>query len=541
MKKSFIALCATVLAFAACQKEEVKVVPELKVSSETAITVKEDGGIFNVEFESNVAWTAALDVEKEAATLNLTSGTAEDKKVKVTVNPLTEANASRVITLTLTPENGEGVKVVFTQNGPYVPYFKVSESELTFGKEGGSKSFTIDTNCDKTKITVDAPTIGTIRVNEAFTEATFTMPANTAWAEVSDRVKFTVEDIQDPVLDEDGNDTGETAAHVERVYAYQDGHAEVAYFTEFTDALVEGSTYNTALAGDYFLVANGTATIHAYEKATGKYVQAISAVGDVTGLCNDDAGNIVLMTGGMYPYDDNHVATPMVTYFIPAATPFDASTYKEGFTCDNQFWGFGYNNISANGNVLEGDALIEVLSAGGSYNVCFVLKDGKRADDGQYTDYVSLPSSPQGSKWGAARHLSTDINGGLYYSGYAGNYELFYNPSMTGANWVVGCESGGSWIDGIVSMEFAEFNGHKYLVAYSYSFFVSWGPAYIDLFIIDEPSAPVLQARYPVLGAEGTNSTSADINVEVVDGNLNVYIADGTQKGIFKCVFPPLN
>ena len=539
MKKSFIALCATVLAFTACQKDEVKVVPELKVSSETAITVEKDGGIFNVEFESNVAWTAALDVEKEAATLNLTSGTAEDKKVKVTVNPLTEDNATRVITLTLTPENGEGVKVVFTQNGPYVPYFEVSATELNFGKEGGSQEFTINTNC--TNITVDAPEIGTIKVSEDFTTATFTMPASTSWSAISDRVKFTVEEIQDAVKDDNGNETGETEAHTVRVYANLEGFGQTVYATEFTDAIKEGTSYNTALAGDYFLVANGTSTIHAYEKATGKYATAITAVGDVTGLCNDEAGNIVLMTGGG--------SDPMVTYFVPAATPFDASTYKAGFSVNNEMpSSIGYNNISANGNVLSGDALIDVFTgcgaSVGAYNVCFALKDGKYTD-GDYTDYVTIKYTSEtktlwNSKWGVARHVSTAVEGGVYYSAYDDNYELFYNATMSSANWKIACASGSDWSNGIVSMEYAQFNGHKYLVAYSYSF-VPGMYSYIALFNIDDPAAPVLEDRYPVLGYTGDDYNTADMSVEVVDGNLNVYIVDYTQYAVIKCVLAPIN
>ena len=534
MKKSFIALCATVLALAACQKEE-KVVPVLTVSSGTEVTVEKDGGIFTVDFVSNVDWTAAIDASSDVAKLDKTAGTAEEQKVKVTVNPLTEDNATRTITLTLTPKDGTAVKVVFTQNGPYVPYFKVSSDELTFTKEGGSQKFTIETNC--TKITVDAPTVGKIEINDAFTEATFTMPASSSWSEVSDRVKFTVEEIQDAVLDDEGNDTGETAAHTERVYAYQEGWGEDAYFTEFTSALWEGTSFSTALAGDYLFVANGTSTIHVYNKATGAYVQSVSAIINITGICNDDAGNIVLMSGGAY----GDGADPMVVYFIPASSPFDASTYVLGFSCYNQFYGMGYDNICANGNVLSGDALIEVFSAAGSYNVCFALKDGKRSDDGQYTDYVTINTEATiwGSKWGVARHLSTDLNGGVYFGAYADNYELFYNPSMSSANWVVGCESGGSWTDGIVAMEFAEFNGHKYLVAYSYTFFPEYSPSYIDMFNIDTPSAPVLVDRYPVVGSTGTGSTSADISVEVVDGKLNVYIADGSLNGIIKCILPP--
>lgn len=536
MKKSILALCAGVLAFAACDKEEVKVTPELKLTSEATVTVPQAGDIFTVTFESNVAWTAAIDVDKTVATLSPTSGTADDKKVKLTVQPLTEDNAARTINLSLTPEGGEPVKVVFTQNGPFKAYFTVSETELSFGTEGGTKTFTIDTNVE---YTVGDPTIGTCTIADG--TATFNMPKATSWSAVSDRVKFTVPAIQVPVKDDDGNDTEEMEDYVVRVSIYQEGHGSITYETKFSDDVAKSTSYSTALAGDFLLVANGSDKIYAYDKATGAFKQSIQAVGNVTGICNDDAGNIVLMTGGDYGEE----AAPMVTYFIPAATPFDQSTYKEGFSCYNQFYGFGYNNISANGNVLKGDALIDVFSAtAGSYNVCFALKDGKRSDEGQYTDYVTIPLNDGtyiwSSKWGVARHVSTDVNGGVYYSGYADDYELFYNPSMSAAYWTKGCESGADWSNGIVSMEYAQFNGHKYLVAYSYSFVPGYS-SYIALFNIDTPASPVLVDRYPVSSsAPAEDYKTADMSVAVVDGNLEVYIADYTQYAVIKCVLPAI-
>lgn len=61
MKKTLFALCALALAFAACDKtEKPQIVPELKLTTEAAITVPQEGDIINVTFESNVNWTAAL-------------------------------------------------------------------------------------------------------------------------------------------------------------------------------------------------------------------------------------------------------------------------------------------------------------------------------------------------------------------------------------------------------------------------------------------------------------------------------------------------
>jgi hypothetical protein len=531
MKKSFIALCATVLAFAACQKDEVKVVPELKVSSETAITVEKDGGIFNVEFESNVAWTAALDVEKEAATLNLTSGTAEDKKVKVTVNPLTEDNATRVITLTLTPENGEGVKVVFTQNGPYVPYFKVSTSELTFGKEGGSQSFTIDTNCDKSKITVDAPTVGTIQVNEAFTEATFTMPANTAWAEVSDRVKFTIEDIQDPVLDEDGNDTGETAAHVEKVYAYQDGAVSVSSVVNVLpgDVATDGE-YSVAVAGGYIFVCDHT-NVFAFDSEKGTFVMKVDMKGAIINcLTTDDAGNIVLAIGG------GTFGESFTVMAIPVATMSDATTYKTIINCVNQF-GYGLFGLQAAGDV-TGKAVVSAFVGAGAegYGVAWQVNDGKCEAD--YTKYSTLPGTNYWtSHHGTLKFLTEDIAGGVLYTGYDQIEHLYYNPGFENADWADVCDFGATGNEGPLALDVVEYNGHKYAVVAFHAYF-TWSNASVAIIQIDDPESPVLIATLPTAGETefvGTDANTAAC-AEVEDGKLAIYVVGQGYRVLSKVI-----
>ncbi len=534
MKKSFIALCATVLAFAACQKEEVKVVPELKVSSETAITVEKDGGIFTVDFESNVAWTAAVDVEKEVAYVNVTSGTTEDKKVKVTVTPLTEDNAVRVITLTLTPENGEGVKVVFTQNGPFVPYFKVSTSELNFGKEGGSQTFTIETNCDKTKITVENPTVGTIQINDAFTEATFTMPANKEWAEVSDRVKFTVEEIQDPVKDDDGNETGETEAHTERVYAYQEGCAKVSYVNDLPETVSAEGEYSIAAAGGYIFVCDHT-NVFAFKSEDGSFAMKVDMKGaTINCLTTDDAGNIVLAIGGG-AFGENFTVMA-----IPVATMTDESTYKTVINCVCQFYGYGYFGLQATGDVTK-KAVVSVYDGMGwsslAYGVAWQVNDGTCAD--QYTKYSALPTNKDvwSSHHGAVKFLSNDIAGGVLYIGYDKTEHLFYNPGFEDADWVDVCDLGATGNEGPIALDVVEYNGHKYAVVGFHAYFNYSNPA-VAIAQIDDPKNPVLIATLPTTGESefvGTDVNTA-VCAEVEDGKLAIYIVGQGYRTLSKVI-----
>ena len=541
MKKSLFALCTLALAFAACDKTEgPQIVPELKLTTEAAITVPQEGDIINVTFESNVNWTATLDVEKDVASLNVKNGTKEEGKVKITVMPLTEDNAVRTITLTLTPENGKPVNVILTQNGPFVPFFTVSEESLEFGVEGGTKNFTISTNVE---YTVTETSIGKLTINGE--NAEYVMPATSLWSPRRESVIFTIESIQVPAIDDEGNEIpGKTVAMTVVVGFSQDGHIEYSYKTKMTDemmaALPEGSSrlVNTALTADLFLVSQGQDVIYAFDRKTGAFVSSKKFAFPISSIANDSEGNIVVLTGGQA---EN---APMTFYFVPAATPLDESTYVKGFDATCQHYGYGYNNISANGNIFKGDALITAFcgaAGGASQTVCWALKDGKRADDGNITDYIGLPTminDPNiwSSKWGVTRHLTTNPEGGIYYGAYDGVYNLHYNASMSKANWTAGVSSGGSWVDGICAIEFADWNSHKYLLAYSYSFFVGYN-SYVDVFTIDNPAEPVLVDRIPVLtdfGGEG--STSADICVAVEDGKLVFYAADYTHYGVIKGV-----
>ncbi len=517
MKKSFIALCATVLALAACQKEE-KVVPVLNVSSETEVTVEKDGGIFTVDFVSNVDWTAKIDAASDVAKLDKTSGTAEEQKVKVTVNPLTEDNATRTITLTLTPKDGTAVTVVFTQNGPYVPYFRVSTNELTFGKEGGSQKFTIETNCKNIK--VDAPTVGKIEINDAFTEATFTMPASTSWSDISDRVKFTVEEILDPVLDDEGNDTGKTDAHVERVYAYQEGLAKVSFTNSLPADVAADGEYSVAVAGGYILVCDHT-NVFAFKSEDGSFVMKVDLKGaKVNCLTTDDAGNIVLAIGGG-AFGENFTVMA-----IPVATMTDASTYKTVFNCVNQFYGYGYFGLQATGDVTK-KAVVSVYDGMGwgslAYGVAWQVNDGTCADE--YTKYAALPTGADvwSSHHGAVKFLSNEIAGGVLYIGYDKTEKLYYNPGFEDTGWVEVCDLGISSNEGPLALDVVEYNNHKYAVIGIHSYF-SYSATAVAAVNIDDPTKASLVATMSTRGDKefvGDNNTA--VCAEVENGKLAIY------------------
>lgn len=532
MRKSFFALCAAMLAFAACKQDAPVVAPELKLTTESAVTVPMDGDIVTVEFTSSVAWTAALDVEKDVASVNVKSGTKDEGKVKVTVMALKEDNATRSFTLTLTPDGGEPVKVTFTQNGPYVPFFEVSETSFAFGTEGGTQTFTISTNVEYE--VANNTDFASLSINGETAEVT--VPANERWAAIGGTIVFTVPDIQVPKVDDNGNTVeGETVAKTVALTISQDGAGLISYTQQLSEDLVASTVYNTALTSEYLLVSNGSNNVYAFNRNDGSLVASMDATFPVSSMANDDSGNIVVMTGGDYKGD-------LSMYFIPAATPLDKSTYVKAFDAQNDYYGQGFNNLSVNGDVFKGDALITVFSGGSRAAGCvaWAIKDGKRADDGNYTDYVGYDLGEGvaiwNSKWAQMRHVSTDVNGGLYFAGYFGTYDLCYNPGMSKANWVKVGNSFGNWTDGTVAMEFVNWKDKRYLVTYNMGLF-SYAPAKINLYDIANPAEPIYFDTFKFTTEyEFVAYKTADMSIAIEDGNLAVYFVDYSRMGLGKII-----
>ncbi len=529
MKKTLFALCALTLLLAGCDPEETpKVTPELKLTTEAAVTVPIDGDIVNVEFTSNVDWTAAIDVEKEVASLNVKSGTKDEGKVKITVMPLKEDNAQRVINLTLTPEGGEPVKVVLTQNGPYVPFFEVSETAFEFGTEGGSKTFTISTNVE---YTVGETTIGTLKIDGE--KAEYTMPASKEIAPRVETIVFTVEAIQVPKKDESGNEVpGETVAKTVIVIASQDGNLNTAFSVDMPEALPVDGVYSVAVSGDYLIVGDKK-MVHIFNKGTGAFMQTLDMGVNVIGVTSDDAHNVVIATGSGATGEDFNVIV------APAESLLDSKTYKQVISCKNQFWGYGYFGIKVTGNALKGEAALCLVSGagqGGAYGVSWQLNDGACADE-NYSKYTTLPmegSAMWSSNGGVCRHLTTNIEKGMVYAGYDAHQNLCYNPSMDDASWKKVCALGIDGNNGTLDMDIVEINGHKYCVLINVAYF-SWTRTSLSVVNIDDIENPILLSTFNIEEDKEFGAyTNAAIAAEEEDGKLAIYVVDQSFRTISK-------
>lgn len=382
-------------------------------------------------------------------------------------------------------------------------------------------------------------------------------------------VKFVSEEYQVPVLDEAGEPTGETEAFVARAYFLEDGNVQVPWMQDFTwDLYNESHRYSMAVAGDYLLVSTGLG-VKAFSKAGGAFVGNLELPDGFvpTGITNDDAGNIVVSFGGDYPLLEDwsldvENQKPLDVYVVSKENFASlmggadvSSCFTHLFQYYDGFYGYGLDNIRVTGDATK-DACVTMVSAGGSpggsYAVCWEIKDGVCTSESSYTDYVTLlwTSEIWSSANLVARTIGTTCEGGIYAIGYDGNYNLHYNATMSSANWQEVFVTGSSWAEGYNAMDFIEWNGHKYAAILGMSYFgkCDWGymPSYLFLLNIDDPAAPVLVSKQECYMNQDEAAgmfvygSTTDVCLEVEGDNLAAYVFDSGISRYLKVVYPKL-
>lgn len=554
MKKNILLSFAAIAALmVSCTPKDDTPTVKGSITAETVeYTIPTEGteeAALEVQFTSNVEWKAAFESEIEWATIKPKSGAAGDAVVKVTADAFDEPNSSRTAVLVITGGDAEPLKVTLTQNGEFEPYFSVDNTDLTVGVSGGTVSFTIDTNVE-----FETTTYEQFEAWAPFTldgtTGTFTVATYNEYDARQAYVKFTIPSIQVPVLDEDGNDTGTTEATVVRVYVSQDGHIETAWETAFDESLPADTdeisySYTTAIAGDYLVVSTSEG-VYAYNKATGDKVGKLDLPVVPQGITNDDAGNIVFFTGGVYLGENLQV------YYLPADKLTDASAAKLLLTCaQNGFMEYyALDNIRVSGDVTKDASITMLCAAGwdqGSYLLFWEVKNGEVAldndrGDNKWADYVGLPftAAMWNSRYGVAMLAGTTVNSGVFYNGYDGNYNLHYNPGTAQVNWQEVFATGSSWAEGYNAMDLIEWNGHKYLSMLGMAYFPHWGmPSYLFLLNVDDPTAPVQVSKHEIYG-EAVVSSTTDLVLDIEGGKLVAYVVDAATAKICKVVYPAL-
>ena len=562
MKKFFTIFALALVALVACNKEP-KVEDKLVINGETTALIPIEGldEPYVVTFSSTKAWTAKLDVTDDVAIVAPKSGEAgEECKVKVTFTPNDEFE-DRTIVLTLAAEGITPATFTFVQTSK--PHFYTDQSYFEPSAKGETINFKVISNVEYTTKCYE-DTFTWMHVTNDGDNFTVTIDPNNGYDPRESYIKFTTSALQVPVLDENGEETGETEDLVVRVYFEQEGSLVTSWRQDFTwDLYNESHRYSTALAGDYLAVSTGLG-VRLYSKADGSFVQDISSALPFapTGITNDDAGNIVISVGGDFPLTDTweldaDAQQPLQVFYLPNGS-MDAADAKLLFTYYDGFYGYGLDNIRATGDVTK-DACITMCSAagspGGSYAVAWEIKDGVATTADTYTDYVTLSWTSE--IWASynlvAKHIGTTVDSGILCIGYDGNYNLHYNAGMSSANWQEVLVTGSSWAEGYNALDIIDWNGHKYagFIGMSYFAFADWDydgtvddymPSYLWLVNIDDPANPVVvsTSEYYADPSNFCYGSTTDLCLEVEGNDLAAYVFDSSASCYLKVVYPAL-
>ena len=579
MKKLLMILAAAVFAFAACEKEPAdnnngnddnggKTQEEVKfaITSDLVVNLSADSAMETIKFTAPAAWTAEVEYTgevKDYVVLSKTSGEKGENEVKVTVQSLPEGEYGRYFFVNVKCGSDAG-KLTFYQGKVFI----VSDDQFEFGLDGGNAEFTIVSNLEYTVTTyADAFPWAGAQFDQKTGKGTFTVAKSDAYDARTAYMKFIVS--KDVI--------GTEEDYVVRVYAVQEGNLKVAWVQQFTWAMFPyGTRESIAVAGDY-LVINCSKTeletggAYLFNRSDGAMLKAID-IPSCTGITNDDAGNIIITSGGDYPWDDDYALiaeqqTPLYVFLLPKNKIADMLAAEKpaltpSIVWPNGFWGYGLDNVRVTGDI-TGDAVITMCTSGGYgdfYAVDWEVKSGAVTHPNAYTAYTALPNFlPDDWTMGiwtsydiVAKHLGTTADSPLYYMGYDNNYNLQY-LSGSNAEWAEVLVSGATWEEGFNCFATAVWEGHKYLsfVGTPYFAWADWDydgnvdgymPGHLWLVNIDDPANPVVVSKYEYW-CDPTNwqyGDSADVRLEIEGNDLVCYMVDAASSQYMKVVYPKL-
>lgn len=582
MKKVLYFLAATLVAVAACNKPEVTptptpepepeptpTVPDLTLSTPKIVDVEAESSIYTVKFDAGKDWTAVLsypDGSNDGAVLENSSGkAAEAVELRVTFQGLDpEVQRGRLVQLDI-KAGAATESIQFFQGLVFLADNKVDMPVI--GVAGEKYDLHIQTNMDVSIKKYDgadeafpwAPV--TITKGDHSIDLSFNVAANEGYDARTAYVKFTMPQIQVPVLDDEGVPTGETTDYVQRFYLNQEGHTVEEWKSFLTEDFYvgESATATVAMFSGKLLVSDSK-NVYKVDPQTGKFEGVLNTEGlPVQSITSDDAGNLLLANLGGYgelfdvyavKADDSELANPVhLIHFVNEA--WSGST--------------GIDKVSARGDVFGNGVVTAIYGGVGSYGgLTYTLYwgiEGGKAAESYYNEWNPVVN-PASSGWLSTPELGDDlwlsnraafvpagasIEDGFFYGGYDGLYNVLY---YNNAEWQVSVEGAGDWAGGPQGLHAVDWNGRKILVIAQMGYVWwadGWGmPAYLWVVDVTDPVNPEVLSRAEynsnmeqIISGDTENST-VDV-LPVVDGDdLVVYYVDTAQGHLVKVRFPKL-
>ena len=506
-----------------------------------ALDIDYEAGEYVIPVETNIAITAESDAPW--LEVDATKGLVEKGiTIRYALNPGRESREGHITI------SGDGLTQVFpVTQGAFEPEFNLDDEQgvgpwgtLNAPKEGLTYTFTAVTNMD---FTADAPDADWIHVTKEGDVVTVVVDENPAAA----RAEYIYMGCSKE--DVDYSDYGAMI----KVKQKGQAQAEELWKMDFYWGIFPQSTrVSTAVAGDYFILYSPNAItpgFHLMNKADGTEAAVVEAPDNVTGITNDEAGNVIVTTGGNYPINQETWALipeeqiPLRVYVL-TQEEFLAGTVGEPIiTYYDEFYGYGLDNAQVSGDA-KGDGLLTMISGaagGGTATLTWVIKDGAATD--KPTAYATAPTDG-GDCWDSFHCVSigagVDAESGFFFAGYVGDYNLHFSQKLgADADWSVAFTTGYTWEGAINTGDVFTYEGHRYLAVIGMNYFAyadwdydgnvdGYNPGILWVFNIDNPAAPVLKIFYDYMPTEGYWQYGDNSDIEVVEeGDMLVaYLVD---------------
>ncbi|MBP3257772.1 MAG: BACON domain-containing protein [Bacteroidales bacterium] len=506
------------------------------------VTVPYGGGVFDFPVKANIVIEAESDVDWMSFE---TTKALSEETFTVSIE-LNAGRESRTGHITITGEDLE--QEITVVQGAFEPEFDLVD-ELGVGlwgtlpapKEGLTYTFTAATNME---FEADAPDADWIHITTEDNVITVTIDENPGAA----RAEYIYMGCY--VGDEDYSDYGAM------ITVKQKGQAQAVELWKmdfYWDIFPQGTRVSTAVAGDYFVLYSPgaiTAGYHLMNKADGTEASVLAPpVENVTGVTNDEAGNVIVTTGGDFPIDNTTWALipeqqiPLKVY-VMSQEDFLSGNYGDPIiTYNDGFYGYGLDNAQVNGNA-KGNGLLSMTSGaagGGTASLAWEIKDGSTTN----APTVSATSPTAGGDMWDSFHCVTigagvDASSGFYFAGYVGDYNLHFSQKLGAeADWSVVFTTGYTWEGAVNTGDVFTYEGHRYLaiLGMDYFSFADWDydgvvdgyrPGKIWVFNIDDPAKPELKINQEYMPTEGNWQYGSNTDIEVVeeDGTLVAYVVD---------------
>ncbi len=494
-----------------------------------SVAVGYEAGEYTCTVQTNVPLTAVSD--SDWLTVASTKGLVDETyTLSYTLNP------GRTDRMGQVHFNGGGqVSLITLVQTAFEPSFEVSDEggvgawgTLSAPKEGLEYSFTVTTNMD---YVASAPDASWIHLVQDGATVKVTIDANDAAARV---------DYIYMGCTKEGVDYSDYGAMI-KVSQKGQAQADLLWKQDFYwDIFPQSTRVSLAVAGDYFvLYSPGAVTpgFHVMSRADGTEVTvADSPLANVTGITNDDAGNVIVTTGGNYPLEDGVTQIPLKVYVLTEEEFLSGTVGEPIITYMDGFYGYGLDNARVTGNA-KGDAVLVMTSGcggGGSYVVAWEIKDGAATNDPSiYSSCASIGGDLSSSYHGVSLSAGPALADGFYFAGYVGDYNLHYTAQGGDAtSWSVAFTTGYTWEGAINAGDVFTCDGHKYLAVLGMNYFAysSWGlnPCNLWVFNVDDPAAPVLMINQEYWANEENwqYGDNTDIQVVMEEGVPMAYLLD---------------